>query len=219
MAQVGILQFYGGTFAGLPTLAAREPGWCTDTFQLFIGDGATNHEVGAAGLSVSGIDNHAVRMNGTAGLQDSDVVISDTGDVSGVEDLEAVGDVDFSAATSCALPVDSTPTTDDAGEIVLDQDSDGGTFLLQGWFVYSDGTTDTMKVPGVDAWPSAENQVLAYDDVNKKLYWRTLRESGIFFFLSSGGIVVDGNDTLFDVEEDPDGGTMIGGESSVVYAP
>jgi len=41
-----ILRIKRGTKAGLPTLAAGEPGWCTDTFEFFVGDGTTNRFVG-----------------------------------------------------------------------------------------------------------------------------------------------------------------------------
>lgn len=47
MAHETTIQLYRGAFSGLPVLADGEPGWCTDTYQLFIGDGATNHEVGS----------------------------------------------------------------------------------------------------------------------------------------------------------------------------
>jgi len=36
------LRIKRGTKATIPTLAAGEPGWCTDTFELFVGDGTTN---------------------------------------------------------------------------------------------------------------------------------------------------------------------------------
>jgi hypothetical protein len=36
------LKIRRGTKAGLPTLAAGEPGWCTDTYEMYVGDGATN---------------------------------------------------------------------------------------------------------------------------------------------------------------------------------
>ena len=39
------LQIKRGAKANLPTLAAGEPGFCTDTFELFFGDGAANHQV------------------------------------------------------------------------------------------------------------------------------------------------------------------------------
>ena len=39
------IQMKRGVFASLPTLAVGEFGYCTDTDQIFIGDGAANHEV------------------------------------------------------------------------------------------------------------------------------------------------------------------------------
>ncbi len=41
------LKLSRGNEADLPTLAAGEPAFTLDTFKLFIGDGATNHEVGS----------------------------------------------------------------------------------------------------------------------------------------------------------------------------
>lgn len=37
-----VIQLYGGAKAGLPQLAEREPGFCTDTGELYIGTGAGN---------------------------------------------------------------------------------------------------------------------------------------------------------------------------------
>lgn len=48
MAHVTTIQFYRGAEAGIPTLAAGEPGFTTDTKKLFVGDGTTNHEIGSA---------------------------------------------------------------------------------------------------------------------------------------------------------------------------
>ena len=39
------IKFRRGAEASLPTLAGGEPGFCTDTYKMFIGDGSTNHEV------------------------------------------------------------------------------------------------------------------------------------------------------------------------------
>ena len=40
------IAFYRGLKADLPTLKAGEPGWCTDTKQLYVGDGTTNRLMG-----------------------------------------------------------------------------------------------------------------------------------------------------------------------------
>ena len=36
-----------GLKGGIPALASGEPGWCTDTFELYVGDGATNRFIGS----------------------------------------------------------------------------------------------------------------------------------------------------------------------------
>ena len=43
---VSTIQFYRGLKAGLPTLKAGEPGWCTDTLEFYIGNGTTNQLIG-----------------------------------------------------------------------------------------------------------------------------------------------------------------------------
>ena len=40
-----LIQIKRGAYADLPTLAAGELGYCTDTDQIYIGDGAANHEI------------------------------------------------------------------------------------------------------------------------------------------------------------------------------
>ena len=52
-ARPGILiLFYRGPKADLPILQKGEPAWCTDTNQMFVGDGYTNHFVGGMASSV-----------------------------------------------------------------------------------------------------------------------------------------------------------------------
>ena len=43
------IKFRRGLETNLPTLAVGEPGFCTDSYKMFIGDGSTNHEVITAG--------------------------------------------------------------------------------------------------------------------------------------------------------------------------
>ncbi len=69
------LQIRRGTKANLPTLAAGEPGFCTDTYELYIGDGATNRPIGigtgtkpAASAAVRGIIWYVA---GAAGVKDT----------------------------------------------------------------------------------------------------------------------------------------------------
>jgi hypothetical protein len=52
----------------------------------------------ASGLSISGTDNRAVRMDGTGDIQDSTVVIADNGNVTINGDLTVDGDISFSGA-------------------------------------------------------------------------------------------------------------------------
>ena len=48
------LKIKRGTKVSLPILAAGEPGWCTDTCELYIGDGATNRFAGSPVFSRGG---------------------------------------------------------------------------------------------------------------------------------------------------------------------
>ena len=70
MAHGATIQFYRGPLAGLPTLAAGEPAFTTDTYQFYIGDGAANHEIGAGS---SYTDEEAQDAVGTI-LTDTDTV-------------------------------------------------------------------------------------------------------------------------------------------------
>ena len=48
------LKIKRGVKTSLPTLAAGEPGWCTDTHDLFIGDGTVNRFAGSPNFSRGG---------------------------------------------------------------------------------------------------------------------------------------------------------------------
>ena len=48
------LKIKRGIKTSLPTLAAGEPGWCTDTHDLFIGDGTVNRFAGSPNFSRGG---------------------------------------------------------------------------------------------------------------------------------------------------------------------
>jgi len=39
------IEFRKGAKADLPTLNQGEPAYCTDTDEVFVGDGATNHQL------------------------------------------------------------------------------------------------------------------------------------------------------------------------------
>lgn len=62
------LQLRRGEKANLPTLAEGEPGWCSDTGQLFVGTQTGNKEVGAAKADKTEVALKADKVNGaTAG--------------------------------------------------------------------------------------------------------------------------------------------------------
>ena len=53
MAHLTTITFFRGPFASMPTLADGEPGWATDTFELYIGQGGTNRAVNASGVATA----------------------------------------------------------------------------------------------------------------------------------------------------------------------
>lgn len=69
------LRIRRGTRATLPTLAAGEPGWTTDTFEIYVGDGAVNRPAlpataeidiaSAATTAIGGVNSGNVRITGT----------------------------------------------------------------------------------------------------------------------------------------------------------
>ncbi len=75
------LQIKRGTKAGLPTLAAGEPGWCTDTYELYVGDGATNRFIGSPtpvynsiGVLQPTIGNEVLRLESVATNDDPNYI-------------------------------------------------------------------------------------------------------------------------------------------------
>ena len=70
-----------GTEAGLPTLAAGEPGFTTDTFKLFIGDGTNNHQIAGGDVNgpASAVDGNLAAFDTTTGklIKDSGKKVSD----------------------------------------------------------------------------------------------------------------------------------------------
>lgn len=54
MAEGKHLQLKRGTHATIGTLSVGELGYETDTYKVFVGDGATNHEVGGGGSFTGG---------------------------------------------------------------------------------------------------------------------------------------------------------------------
>jgi hypothetical protein len=73
MAHITQIQLYRGAEASLPTLAAGEPAFTTDSKKLFVGDGVTNHEIGGGGGTgdvvgpASAVNNGIALFDGTTG--------------------------------------------------------------------------------------------------------------------------------------------------------
>ncbi len=127
MAHQTQIQFYRGAESGLPTLAAGEPGFTTDSFKLFVGDGATNHQIGGGAGSGdvvgpgSSTDNAVVRWDGTGGtdVQNSGVILDDDDNVIAVNHVSgytttatAVGTTTLTAASTRIQFFTGTATQD-----------------------------------------------------------------------------------------------------------
>lgn len=102
MSHQTTIQFFRGPFSSLPTLAEGEPGFCTDTYQFFIGDGATNHEIGAGGGAPTNAD-YLVKTS--SGSLSAERVVTDTASI--VANWATAGQVKFNvqfgggAGTAC----------------------------------------------------------------------------------------------------------------------
>lgn len=95
-------QIYRGDEADIGTLAEGEMYFCTDSFKLFIGDGATNHEIGSTGST------------GTAGTLDFDTdgTLAHNGDDRIATQKATKTYVDSSIATAVAGLLDLKGGTD-----------------------------------------------------------------------------------------------------------
>jgi len=58
-----------GTEGDIPTLAAGEPGFTTDTYKLFVGDGATNRQIASGDVSgpAGAVADRIATFNSTTG--------------------------------------------------------------------------------------------------------------------------------------------------------
>ena len=60
------LKFRRGLVASIPTLLEGEPGWCTDNFKLYVGDGSTNRLIGGPTVLLKD-ENSTINGNVTIG--------------------------------------------------------------------------------------------------------------------------------------------------------
>jgi len=67
-----------GTEATLPTLTAGEPGFTTDSFKLFIGDGTNNHQIAGGDFNgpAGGVDGNLLALDGDTGKLGKDSGLS-----------------------------------------------------------------------------------------------------------------------------------------------
>jgi len=105
------IQFNRGAEAGLPTLASGEPGWTTDTHKLFIGDGATNHEIGGSGggdlLAANNLSDLDDIPTALSNLGLGSAALADTGDFDAAGDAAAAATAAYAAAVAASQPLDA----------------------------------------------------------------------------------------------------------------
>jgi hypothetical protein len=107
--------------------------------------------------------------------------VTDT-DISGdqVFKLNSAGTaVELGAVTTSNIQLDSdtsTSSVDEVGDILMDTDGNGST-VQQGVITAHDGT-NKLFYWGSDAYPTTDDQVLAYDSATNKLTWQTLVTPG-----------------------------------------
>lgn len=107
--------------------------------------------------------------DGTLDFEVADAFILNTGDT-------GTGAYDFGGASAFEIPNGTSPTVDAAGEIAIDTDADGN-LIDQGLVVYHDGV-QKMFVVAVDALPSTDDHVLAYDATADKFVFQA-QASGV----------------------------------------
>ena len=169
------IQVHRGAFGDLPTLNAGEIGFCTDTYQVFIGDGVDNHELGVlnvSGTALTKVDDTNVTLtlgggHATALLIASSLTLGWTGELS-----SARGGTGVNNAGTFTNAANSTITG-------------GGTLALGGFTLTIPATgtaallgvanvlTETNTFPGVkhapQATPSGDTGHVAYDSTKERL--------------------------------------------------
>lgn len=145
------IQVKRGVYASLPTLAAGEFGFCTDTKQLYIGDGAVNYEM-SAGLNwtvISGSDTATDGNGYLVNASDGNVTLTLPaapleGDTVGICDI-------YDQATTNVITVGRNGKNIEgaASDLILDVEGSGFTFVYadttRGWEIVSEvGTLQSV---------------------------------------------------------------------------
>ena len=143
-----VIQFKRGANASLPTLAAGEPGFSTDTFQFYIGNGGTNYEFPTktyVDAAIQGLKIHdavACATTGNIALtgeQTLDGILTSTSRVLvGAQTAPAENGIYVSAAGAWARAADIDAANEVAGSFVFV--TDGTTLGSTGWACTIDPT-------------------------------------------------------------------------------
>lgn len=92
--------------------------------------------------------------------------------------ITGTGVVDFGGATSVEIPSGTAPTVNAAGEIAIDTNGDGVT-ITHGVLKAYDGTNELAIFGTKNTYPSADNDVLAYDSATNSLTWQAQVGAGL----------------------------------------
>jgi len=167
------IQVHRGAFADLPTLNAGEIGFCTDTYQVFIGDGATNHELStlvSAALTKTDDTNVTLALGGghaAALLSATSLTLGWTGQLAPTRGGTGINNAGtFTNATNSSITGGGTLAL---GGFTLTIPATGTAALLGVANVF----TETNTFPGVkhapQATPSGDTGHVAYDSTKERL--------------------------------------------------
>jgi len=122
------IQLRRGTEASIPTLAAGEPGFTTDSFKLFIGDGASNHEIGGGGgISWSKITGNtsATAGNGYAIVSSGNVTLTLPGSPSAGNEVWAVDANEKATTYTLTVARNGNNIESTAADLIINTDGSG----------------------------------------------------------------------------------------------
>lgn len=140
-------------------------------------------------------------ITGTA----AEITVTNGDGVSGNPTLSLPAVIDLGGKTSFEIPNGTSPTVDAAGEIAIDTNTDNSV-ITQGSVIYHDGTRQ-MYVIAVDALPTTDDHVLAYDGTAKKYVFQAQSGGGTtkpnwqvnFYNAINGTLTASGNHRTLDI--------------------
>ncbi len=222
------IQFYRGPAASLPALEDGEPGWTTDTHQLYIGQDGTNHTVGGgAALADGDYGDITVSSSGTVLTIDAGAVgTSKLGDDITTAGKALLDDADASAQRTTlglgSAAVESAAAFDAAGTAASAISTHEGAsdphpqYLTstEGDAAYQPADDNLDDIAGLSD-PGA-NRLLGWDDATNAIVWWS--PGGLPITMLPGLTLGFVNNTYGDIAVTDDGGTWTIAAGTVAYA-